>query len=123
MPVLTEKTAVPSSRGTEIVEIKELGATAQTVKSSAGSVYFLKVDNTKNPTQDVWVKLYNNATPTVGTTVPELWVRTNKGKEQWFEEGFGWAFSTAITAACVKTGGTGGTDAPDNAVDVTIYIN
>jgi hypothetical protein len=103
-----------------------MGNTADGVKASSAVVYSVFIDNSANGGAASYVKLWNVASGgvTVGTTVPDevifvpagaiitvyLFTKTTPGK----------TFGTALTAACLTTGGTAGVTAPVSAVIVTI---
>lgn len=122
MATAIEQTTVPSTRGSKIVEITEANNNYHAISASASTVFAVIIDNTANPTYPVFVKLYNHATPTVGTTDPELIVFAPGGQKTSWVQSVGWAFGTALSAACVKEAGTGGTTPPDNDVTVTVYV-
>ena len=118
----TETVTIATNIGTYITKVTELDNTYATLRGAADTMYFVHVDNTKNTGEAVYVKFYDSATPTVGTTAPIMIIPCAPGKEFFIGKPVGWAFGTAITAACVTTGGTGGTTAPSNGVDVICYI-
>lgn len=107
------------------VEIKDtaLGAAPDNdVNVGAATLYLVQVDNSANPTQKVYLKLYNNVAPTVGTTAPDKIIPAPGGTVQqvYFPEGI--AFGTSLSMACVTAGGTGGAGAPTSSVVVTLVI-
>lgn len=81
---------------------------------------------------DNYLKLYDAVEPTVGTTAPDV-VReipatgTNGGQRfEVFDDGAGTTisglpFTTAVSAAVVTAGGTGGTTNPSSNVTITLY--
>lgn len=103
-----------------------MGATVDAVKASSATVYNLLIDNTANAGAPSYVKLFNVASGsvTLGTTVPDEVVyvpAASKITHLMFTGAVpGKIFSTALTAACVTTGGTAGTVAPSSNVPVTI---
>lgn len=111
-----------STQGTQLSVITAADANEQTVYGSAGAIIWGEIDNTNNPSYAVWAKFYDNATPTVGTTVPTMIVKCRAGTVTQFANGRKWDYATAITCACVKTGGTGGTTSPDNKVTIKVYV-
>lgn len=102
-----------------------LGATADAIKASSALVYNVQADNTLNGAVS-YVKLYNVASGsvTVGTTAPDqiLMVPANKVVTYVFSTAAapGMTFGTALTAACVTTGGTAGVTGPSSNVIVSI---
>jgi len=91
------------------------------INTGALTVYQLILDNTLNPSQKVYTKFYNNVGPTVGTTVPDMIIKTPGGVSRtwFFLEGI--PFATALSFATVITGGTAGAGAPPANVAVTIF--
>lgn len=97
-------------------------ATAENdVNSGASTLYGVRVDNSANSAAS-FLKLYNNAAPTVGTTVPDFVLRVNAGKTKHVLIPKGISFATAISEACVTAGGTGGTTNPTSAVIVDLLV-
>lgn len=118
--------------GNQVATITDLGATATAVSASAGSVFLVKIDNHRNQNDPVFVKIYNSASPTVGSDIPIIIMMAPPGQGGTGPNGedldalwcdpLGAVFGTAISAACVTAAGTAGDVSPANAVDVTIYI-
>lgn len=107
--------------GGELVSESSFNATKQAIRTTAGSVVLLKVDNTANAAAS-YIKLWNVAVAgvTVGTTVPDFIWKVKAGTTL-ILRCKGLAFGTAITGAVVTTGGTGGTTNPVSAVPVRVY--
>ena len=89
----------------------------------AGVIYSVQVNNTANAGQDVYLKMYNHAGPTVGTTAADLLFKGPAGKTKCYNIPQGIAFATAISYACVTTADTAGTTNPTNAVAVVLQIS
>jgi len=103
-----------------------MGNVVDGIKASSAVVFSVLIDNTANGGAASYVKLYNVASGgvTVGTTAPDevifvpggakvthvLYTGANPGK----------TFATALSAACVTTGGTAGVTSPASAVPVTV---
>ena len=83
----------------------------------------LDVDNTANVAQDVYVKLYDHAGPTVGTTAPDLVFLVKQGVRRQLGLPEGVLFATAISLATVTAGGTAGTTSPGSSVIVRILAS
>lgn len=110
--------------GTRIIRDDDADATSENdVLSGAATIIRVKVDNTANG-HDVYLKLYNDAAPTVGTTAPNIVIPAKAGKSAILaiQGGSGISFGTALSFACVTTGGTGGTTSPTNSVIVDIEV-
>ncbi len=103
-----------------------MGSTADGVKASSAVVYSVFVDNSGNGGAAAYVKLWNVASGgvTVGTTVPDEVIFVPGGaiiqRNLFTKAASGVTFGTALTAACLTTGGTAGTTPPTNPVIVTI---
>jgi hypothetical protein len=91
------------------------------INVGALTIYQIIIDNTLNPSQKVYTKLYNSAAPTVGTTAPDIIIKTPGGisRTWWFLQGI--AFATAVSFATVITPGTAGAGNPPANVTVTIW--
>lgn len=86
------------------------------------TVYAVEVDNTANSAVS-YTKLYNTATPTVGTTAPDVVLMTPAGVKLTHVlcGGTGFAFSTACAVATVTGAGTAGTAGPSSVVEVVLH--
>lgn len=106
-----------------------MGATVDGIKASSTIVNYVIVDNSANGGSPSYVKLYNLASGSVvvGTTAPDdiIYVTAGKVVTMNYYTGalIGKFFGTALSAACVTTGGTAGVTSPAGSVIVTIsYI-
>ena len=103
-----------------------IGTSIDGIKASSALVYSITVDNTANGGQAVYVKLYNLASGSVvlGTTSPDEVILAPPGLvvTAIFKTGAagGKVFGTALSAACVTTGGTAGIAAPSSSVICSI---
>lgn len=106
-----------------VVRDPAIGAAADSnVGPGAATVYLIQIDNSGNPNQKVYLKMWDNVAPTVGTTAPNKIIPVPGGSIQKVGCIEGIPFTTALSFACVTTGGTGGTTAPTNPVIVAISI-
>ena len=119
---------------TDVIEDKTANATAQNnVTGAAATLFGAYIDNTLNSTT-VYLKIYNHASPTVGTTAPDFSFMCPAGKAVQYTWMGGVAMSTAISYACVAetaslvtgdaplAGGTAGTTSPEKDVTVRILV-
>jgi hypothetical protein len=92
------------------------------VNDGAATIYAVTIDNTVNAAVE-YLKLYNNAAPTVGTTDPDmiLFITANAVRTFVFKTGNN--FATALSYAMVTAGGTGGTTGPTSDVLVKILVS
>jgi len=103
-----------------------MGNALDAVKASSALVYSVLVDNTLNAGAASYVKLFNVASGsvTLGTTAPDEVIFVPGGRKvtvlYYDAANPGKTFGTALTAACVTTGGTAGTTSPTSSVPVTI---
>ncbi|HZS43348.1 MAG TPA: hypothetical protein VFA52_03995 [Candidatus Paceibacterota bacterium] len=102
-----------------------MGNSPDGVKASSAVLYGVRADNSANGTP-VYVKLYNatSGSVVVGTTAPDeiIYVPANSVVTRTYFTGasVGVTFATALTAACVTSGGTAGTTSPALSVSVSI---
>jgi hypothetical protein len=108
----------PATSGGLSIYTGSIGATATSVKSSAGQVYGWYIFNSNSST--VYVQIFNVASGsvTLGTTSPTMSLGIPAGAAANVEFVNGIAFGTAITVA-VTTARAGGTG-PSNTVDLNI---
>ena len=92
------------------------------VTGGASNIFYVEIDNTANSAAS-YLKLYDNANVTVGTTAPNMVLRCAASKKQYFVTPQGVAFASALSYACTTTGGTGGTSSPQNAVIVKMIVS
>lgn len=103
-----------------------MGSTVDAIKASSALLYLVTVDNSGNGGAAAYVKLWNVASGsvTVGTTAPDEIIYVPGGaiitQPYYTKIAPGKTFGTALTAACVTTGGTAGTTAPTNPVIVSL---
>ena len=99
-------------------------ATAQQVGTGAKTLFSVEIDNQANTTAS-YVKMWDHAGPTVGTTDPDVIIKVPAGATRFhaFNNGTGRAFATALWLACVDAPGTAGTTGPIKDVAVTLKTN
>lgn len=101
------------------------GNSADGVKSSSALVYSITVDNSANGSS-VFVKLWNltSGSVVIGTSAPDqiILVPGSSVVTQTYFTGAtpGVTFSTALSVACLTTGGTAGSTSPSSNVAVSI---
>ena len=97
-------------------------STEDDVTGTSATVYAVTIDATDNPGEDVTFRAYNNASPTVGTTLAILAIRCRAGQTVSLSNIPGWAFGTSLSF-CVTTekeGDAGTGTAPSGRVKVWI---
>jgi len=105
--------------GASLLIDSDATSTAVAVKASSGVLYEIQVDNSANAAAS-YLKLYNTASPTVGTTAPDMIILAPASARITLALPSGVTFGTATSYACVTTGGTAGTTNPTS--DVTVRI-
>lgn len=91
------------------------------ITGTTATVYRVRVNATQNPAEDVYVRFFDHATPTVGTTAAELLIPCKRGRDLTWEIPRGIAFGTALSVATVQNkGATSGNTDPSGIVDVVI---
>ena len=98
------------------------GTANNNVNGAAAVLYEAIIDNSANAAQKVYLKLYDNAAPTIGTTAPNMIVPVPGGATVSLAVPEGVSFATALSYACVTTGGTGGATDPTSNVILTLAI-
>jgi hypothetical protein len=109
--------------GNKLVVDTDCNATAKnSVTGSAGTIYQIDIDNSNNVTEAVFLKIYDDAAPTVGTTAPDFVIKvpTNQRRSMAIPEGFDF---TNLSIACVTAGGTAGVTDPTTAVTVRMVTS
>lgn len=107
-----------------ILTFDDLGPAPQNdLNDGAGDLYVVKIDCTDNTGEDVYVCFYDHATPTVGTTDPELCLKGIAGTVKHYIFHDRLYFGTAVSVACVQEKGGGGATAPSGTVAVTIGLS
>ena len=102
-----------------------LAATVDAVKASSAVVSSISVNNSANAAAS-YVKIWNVAQGSVvlGTTAPDkiIWIPASSiVTENFFTAGApGLTFGTALSIACVTTGGTAGTSPPVSSVSCSV---
>jgi hypothetical protein len=103
-----------------VIDTDADGTSENNVRGGASTVYVVEVDNSLNAATS-YLKFYDNAAPTVGTTAPTLVIPATLGETERWTNLAGYAFATALSFACVTDGGgTAGTTSPASNVTVRI---
>jgi len=102
-----------------------IGSGLDAVKASSALIYSISVNNSANGSAS-YLKLFNVASGsvTLGTTAPDYVVYAPASSivvvNFFTSSSPGLTFGTALTAACVTTGGTAGTTPPSSSVICSI---
>lgn len=118
--------AMSVASGLKLVRDADADGTGENdVDGGACTLWLVLIDNTGNDSDRVYLKLYDHASPTIGTTVNNMSIPASAGQTVTMAIlPAGLAFATALSFACVTNGGgTAGTTDPTNAVAVALVIS
>lgn len=116
---------IASPAGVFVFTDTAIGSSVDAIKASSTLLNYLTIDNSANGGAASYVKLYNLASGSVvvGTTSPDEVIYVPGGAKitHVFYTGstLGKTFGTALSAACVTTGGTAGATPPVSSVILT----
>jgi len=102
-----------------VLQTSATAASNNDVIGAPCTLYTVDADNTANASA-CYVKAYNNASPTVGTTNPDVVCLVPAGERRQYVIPEGVSFTVALSFACVTTGGSPGTVSPTLPVIVRI---
>jgi hypothetical protein len=109
--------------GAKLIVDTVANATAKNaVTGTSGTVYMIDIDNTANTSASSYFKIYDAASPTIGTTVPDHVFKIPSSQRRCIAIPEGLDF-TNLSYACTTAGGTTGTTAPTNAVVVRMIAS
>ena len=95
---------------------------ADTIKASSGTIYTVEINNSNNSANS-YIRFFDHASPTVGSTIPEMVLKCPASTTVTYQFVLGVAFGTAITIAGLTVGGTSGTTSPTNNVIVKVVYD
>ncbi len=90
------------------------------VTGAASTVHLVEIDNTANAGTRVFLKMYDAADPTIGTTAPDYVLPVQGGAKRTFVSPDGFVFGTAVSYACVTGAAKTDTTAPSSAVKIVL---
>ena len=96
-------------------------ADTDVLTGTTGRVYALYLENTTGSPSNAYFKLYDAKAPTVGTTDPIAVFRVRALVNQVITFKTGIKIGTALSTACVQSGGTAGTSNPATTVAATVF--
>ena len=99
--------------GQAYAKVLEADSTVRDARATSGKLRQFYVDNRQNSI-DVFIKFFDAASGsvTLGTTVPLVVWRIDARDEAEVLIPVGWTLASALSYACVTTGGTTGTTSP-----------
>ena len=95
---------------------------AQSLKASSATIFLIEIDNSANGAEIEFVKFWNSAGPTVGTTAPEMIIQIPGGAKRSMIFLDGLVFATGLEIAAVTTAGTAGTTSPTSSLIVKVVF-
>lgn len=105
-----------------VIQDVDADATSENnVGDGACSVYAVVIDNNLNAAV-TYVKFWDNAIPTVGTTAPDMILPCDLSDRVAYVFRLGIPFATALSMAALTAGGTAGVTGPTLDVKVTLYV-
>lgn len=105
--------------GSKVVKDTSVNSTAvNNVTGSSGSIYLIEIVN--GATTAIHFKIYDHASPTIGTTAPNLVVPVPASSSVSVASTSGIVFGTAISYACVTEAGTAGVTDPNSTVSASL---
>lgn len=106
-----------SPLASKVVEDTDVDSTVKTnITGAPGSIYQIDVDNTANIADDVYIKIYNDGSPVVGQSDPDLIILVKNSIRRSLVIPEGMEFDTAISYCCVVEPGTEGSTDPTEDV-------
>lgn len=106
-----------------IIRDADVDATSENnVNDGAATIYGITIDNAANAARE-FVKFYNVAAPTVGTTDPDMILFIPLSVARTFIFKTGNNFATALSYAAVTTAGTAGTTGPTSDVVMNVIVS
>ena len=109
--------------GSNLIKDTDANATPEVnVTGAAGTIYMIDVDNTGNPVDVAYLKIYDDAAPTVGTTDPDFIVKVPVNERRQVVCPDGLDFAT-LSFAVVTAPGTPGVTGPTNPVIVQLVTS
>lgn len=112
------------SLASALFEETAIGATVLGVKTTSATIKYILVDNTANGAAS-FLKLFDatSGSVTLGTTAPDAIFKIAGSAKVPIPIPDGWVFASALSVACVTTGGTAGVTPPSSNVIVRIAYN
>ena len=91
--------------------------------TGGGTIYYIEVDNTMNAAA-TYFKIFNHASPTIGTTAPEIVLKIAASQRQYMVVPLGYNVSTAATYAAFATSSNSAASpaGPSNSVTIRMVV-
>lgn len=116
---------VPSALANLLVKFVALSTTPRNnvTDTASSTLYGVEIDARENPGEHVFLRIFDHATPTLGTTDAHVLLRCLKGlKTTWyFKRGIPFVVGMSV-AVTISPGATSGADPPTGQVDVKLAV-
>lgn len=113
--------------GDTVYSYPDMSGTADDdIAGGVATVRAVEIDMSANTAEDVTVRFYDNAAPTVGTDNAAMWFRVKKGtgaaSNRWMFLVNGYEFTNISMAAVREKGGGAGATSPSGTVQVRLIL-
>jgi len=108
---------------TYVIDSASVTATSENnVLGTGGTLFGVYIDNTAN-SAITYLRLWNDASPTTGTTEPHEIYPCPASVARMFTIALGTQYTSAISFACVREAGKIGATSPASAVKVRLLVS
>ena len=124
MAVAYKSSGVTSAFTLQCVDVSDIENTGlNDFVSSSSTVYSVDIDNSAGGSMTiVYVKIYDNKSPTYGTTDPDIMFTVAANSRQVWTIAQGVSMSNGVSLMASKADGPDATAAPDTQVDVSFVM-
>ena len=120
MSILAQTT--PTALADKLVTVLTVNTIAKNnvTGSTSGIIYMIEVDNGNNELDDLYLKIADASSATVGTTQPKMCFRIPKQTKVVFAISNGFAYSAGISMWATKNPAYTDSTVPDSGLDVQL---
>lgn len=124
MAVSYKSTGDQSGFTLQCVEVTDLeNAGLNDITGAASSIYSIDIDNVDGGSPTIiYFKLYDDKSPTYGTTDPNVMIRVAANVRQVWTIAQGLSTANGVSLMASKADGPDATAAPDTAVDIDLVM-
>jgi len=117
------KNPVPGVLAANIFEDVAANATGQdNLLGGTGTLYMARIDNSANSAETVYLKMYDIANPTIGTSRPIVILPCPASSTRQYNWPDGVVFTSYVSYAVVKTAGLQGSTSDNPSGVVKVYL-
>jgi len=119
------KTSTPTALAGILITSSGLSAATNNnvTGNSSGSIYQIQVDNSANESQAVYLKIFDGATATPGTSIPNLTLQISGGKKMTFLMGDGHPYTSGVSLWCTTGAEVSATSNPSKSVSLNLLAS